>query len=55
MCLGLKRNMFLVSALTRIDLIVKFVDDKCTVHDLSSSDTIVAFGLLCQGLYKLNA
>jgi len=34
---------------------VKFIDDKCTVHDLSVGDTIVASGSLCRGLYKLNA
>jgi len=40
-------------AVTRIGLVVKFIDDKCTVHDLSAGDTIVASGSLCHGLYKL--
>ena len=51
---GIKKNLLLVFALTRIGLIVKFMDSKCTVHDLSYGDTIVAFGLLCRGLYKVN-
>jgi len=34
---------------------MKFIDDKCTIHDLSAGDTIVASCLLCHGLYKLNA
>ena len=43
----IKKNLLLVSTLTRVGLVVKFVDDKCTVHDLSDGDTIVAFGSLC--------
>jgi len=53
--LGIKKNLLSVFALTRVGLVVKFVDDKCTVHDLSSSDTIVASGSLSRGLYKLNS
>ena len=52
---GIKKNLLSVSALTRFGLIVKFVDDRCTVHDLSSGDTIVASGSLSRGLYKLDA
>ena len=44
---GIKKNLLSVSALAKIGFIVKFVDDRCTVHDLSSGDTIVASGLLC--------
>ena len=40
----IKKNLLSVSALTRCGLIVKFVDDRCTVHDLSFGDTIVASG-----------
>ena len=52
---GIKKNLLSVFALTRFGLIVKFVDDRCTVHDLSSRDTIVEFGSLSRGLYKLDA
>ena len=51
--LGIKKNLLSVSALAKIGLVVKFVDDRCTVHDLSYGDIIVAFGTLCRGLYKL--
>ena len=51
---GIKKNLLSVSAFAKIGLIVKFVDDRCTVHDLSSGDTIIASGLLCRGLYKLH-
>ena len=44
----------LVSTLARLRLVVKFVDDRCTVHDLSSNDMIIAFGTLFHGLYRLN-
>ena len=47
---GIKKNLLSVSAFAKIGLIVKFVDDRCTVHDLSSGDTIIASGLLCRGL-----
>ncbi|MCO5550454.1 hypothetical protein L7F22_003941 [Adiantum nelumboides] len=50
---GIKKNLLSVSALARLGLVVKFVDDRCTVHDLSSGDEIVASGILCRGLYKL--
>ena len=51
---GIKKNLLAVSAFAKIGLIVKFVDERCTVHDLSSGDTIIASGLLCRGLYKLH-
>ena len=44
---GIKKNLLSVSAFPKIGLIVKFVDDRCIVHDLSSGDTIIASGLLC--------
>ena len=44
--LGIKKNLLLVSALTRVGLVVKFVDDRCTIHDLSDGDTIVASGYI---------
>ena len=34
---------------------VKFLDDRCTVHDLSDGNVIVAFGSLCHGLYRLDS
>ena len=52
---GIKKNLLSVFALTRVGLVVKFVDDKCTIHDLISGDTIVASGSLSRGLYKLNS
>ena len=53
--LGIKKNLVSVSALAKVGLVVKFMDDRCTVHDLSSGDTIVASGSLSRGLYKLDA
>ena len=50
----IKKNLLSVSTFAKIGLIVKFVDDRCIVHDLSSGDTIIASGLLCRGLYKLH-
>ncbi|MCO5562978.1 hypothetical protein L7F22_016614 [Adiantum nelumboides] len=49
---GIKKNILFVSALARLGLVVKFVDDRCTVNDLSFGDEIVASGILCRGLYK---
>ena len=49
----IKKNLLSISALSKIGLVVKFVDDKCTIHDLSYGDIIVASGTLCRGLYKL--
>ena len=39
-----------VSALARLGFVVKFVDDRCTVHDLTYGDTIIASGMLFCGL-----
>ena len=50
----IKKNLLLVSALTRMGLVMRFINDKCIVHDLSVGDTIVASGSLCHGLYRLN-
>ena len=52
---GIKKNLLSVFVLTRVGLVVKFIDDKCTFHDLSYGDTIVASGSLSRGLYKLNS
>lgn len=51
----IKKNLLSVSVLTRCGLVVIFVDDKYIVHDLNSGDTIVVFGSLSHGIYKLNA
>ena len=51
---GIKKNLLSVFALAKIGLVVKFVDDRCEVHDLSHGDSIIASGSLCRGLYKLN-
>ena len=34
---GIKKNLLSVSALARDGLVVKFVDDRCTIHDLSET------------------
>ena len=52
---GIKKNLLSVSALARNGLVVKFVDDKCTVHDLRDGDNVVASGSVCRGLYRLDA
>ena len=44
---GIKKNLLSVFALTRVGLVVEFVDDRCIVHDLSDGDTIVASDSLC--------
>ena len=44
---GIKKNLLSVSALAKIGLVVKFVDDRCIVHDLAYGDIIVASGTLC--------
>ena len=46
---GIKKNLLSVFAFAKIGLIVKFVDDKCTIHDLSLGDTIVASNSLSCG------
>ena len=35
---GIKKNLLSVFALAKIGLVVKFVDDRCTIHDLSNGD-----------------
>ena len=53
---GIKKNLLLsIFALARNGLVVKFVDDRCTVHDLKDGDSVVASGLVCRGLYRLDA
>ena len=48
-------NLLSVSALARNGLVVKFVDDRCAVHDLRGGDNVAASGLVCRGLYRLDA
>ena len=45
MCQGSKKNLLSSFAFTKIGLIVKFVDDRCTVHDLSLA--ILLLHLVC--------
>lgn len=45
--LGIKKNLLSIFALAKIGLLVKFMDDRCIVHDLSYGDSIIASGLLC--------
>ena len=42
-------NLLSILALAKNGLVVKFVDDRCTVHDLRDGNVIVAFGSLCHG------
>ena len=51
---GIRKNLLSVSALARLGFVVKFVDDICTVHDLTSGDMIIASGTLFRGMYRLN-
>ena len=51
---SIQKNLLSVSAIARGGLMVKFLDDRCTVHDISDGDTIVAYGTLCHGLYRLD-
>ena len=44
---GIKKNLLSIFALAKIGLVVKFVDDRYIVHDLSYGDIIVASGTLC--------
>ena len=53
--LGIKKNLLSIFALAKIGFVVKFVDDRCTFHDLSNGDSIITFGLLCCGLCKLDS
>ena len=45
--LGKKKNLLSISALAKAGLVVKFVDDRCTTHDLSET----AIQLLHQASY----
>ena len=51
---GIKKNLLSIFALAKIGLVVRFVDDRCNVHDLTDGDTIAASSLLFCGLYKLS-
>ena len=53
--LGILNNLLSIFTLARTSPIVKFMDDKCTYHNLSCGDSIVTSGLLCCELYKLNS
>ena len=44
--LGIKKSLLSFFVLAKIGLVVKFVDDRCTVHDLSDGDNIIASGSL---------
>ena len=50
---GINKNLLSVSTLTKVGLVIKFVDDRCIIHDLSNGDVIIACGILCHGMYKL--
>ena len=50
---GIKTSLLSIFTLAKIGLVVKFVDERCTIHDLSYGEIIVASSTLCRGLYKL--
>ena len=50
---GINKNLLSVSTLTKVGLVIKFVDDRCIIHDLSNGDVIIACDILCRRLYKL--
>ena len=52
---GIKKNLLSVFALAKNVLVVNFVDDRCTIHDLIDGDVIVTSGSLCLGLYRLDS
>ena len=35
---GIKKNLLSVAIFTKVGFVVKFVDDRCTIHDLSHGD-----------------
>ena len=41
---GIKKNLLSIFALAKNGLVVKFVDDGCTIHDIKDGDVIVASG-----------
>ena len=47
--------MLSVSRLAKDGLVVKFVDERRTLHDLNDDDVIVASSSLCPSLYRLDA
>ena len=51
----MNKNLLTIFTLSKLGLVVKFVDDRCTVHDLSLGDTIVASRTLFCEIYKLYA
>ena len=52
---GIKKNLLSNSTLAKVGLVVKFVDDRCTIHDLSDGDVTIASSSLCCSLYKLES
>ena len=52
---GIQKNLLSVFALARNGLLVKFVHDRCTIHDLIDGDNVVASGLVYGGFYRLDA
>ena len=50
----IRKNLLLAFALAKNGLVVKFVDDMCTTHDLNDGENIVASSSICHGLYGLD-
>ena len=55
MYLELKKNRLSNFPLAKLRLVMKFVNDRYTIHDLSLGDWIVVLDTLFCGLYKMNA
>ena len=43
-----------MATFTKVGFVVKFIDERSRIHDLSHEDTIIAFYSLCCGLYTLD-
>ena len=51
--LVMEKNLLSISIISKVGLVVKFMDDTCTSHKLSSRDSIFASNFLFCGLYEL--
>ena len=51
---GIRKNLIFVSALAKAGFKVQFSDHCCSIYDRQDSDSLMLFGSLCHGLYKLD-
>ena len=52
---GIKKNLLAIFAPAKIGLLVKFMDDRCRVHDIFYGDSIIASGFYVEGFTSLIA